>query len=85
MKNIALSQADFGSTAWKNLAVTLNAHLLDLRGQLETLDATADQTAQLRGRISEIKGILAMANATSSSPTKQRLARSFVSEPLEGS
>lgn len=82
MKNVAMGSADFTSQVWKNHLKNVEARLLELRGQLEQLDATPDQTSSLRGRISELKAQIQLGNVTNPSPSKQRLARSLVSEPL---
>ncbi len=63
MKNKHLTSGDFRCAAWQNLERVVDDRLEELRGQLETLDATPQATDSIRGRISELRGLMALAKA----------------------
>jgi hypothetical protein len=59
---MTLRRADFRTETWDRLAEHLQVRLQDLRTQLET-DSPPEVTAKLRGRIREIKDLLALPQA----------------------
>ncbi|MBI4695579.1 MAG: hypothetical protein HY749_16300 [Gammaproteobacteria bacterium] len=57
-----LGPEDFDSRTWRKLREHLNARLVALRTRND-IDQPAEKTASLRGRISQIKELLALERA----------------------
>jgi len=63
MAKPTLTPAERDSALWKKIEAHYEAHILTLRTMLEG-DRTPDVTAKLRGRIAEVKNLLALASDT---------------------
>jgi hypothetical protein len=63
-----LKPEDFRSSTWKRLTQTLNDRLQELRELNDSPSYGPEKTAQIRGGISELKKILALAEQASASP-----------------
>lgn len=57
---MVLSTADRRSALWALIEKEYTERLQNLRSQNDAASLTAEQTAVLRGRIAEIKGLLAL-------------------------
>ena len=73
---------DFRSSTWKRLSQLVEERIDELRELNDSPSFGADKTALIRGGISELKRILALADNVSASPAvdPEELARS-VGEP----
>lgn len=63
-----LRPEDFRTNTWKRLTQTLNSRLQELRELNDSPSFGPEKTAQIRGGISELKKILALADEASASP-----------------
>lgn len=63
-----LKLEDFRSTTWKRLTQTLEERLQELRELNDNPSFGAEETARIRGGISELKRILSLAEMASLSP-----------------
>lgn len=79
MKNVHLSPPDFRTPVWQNVVKVVTQRIDELRTQLETLDATEQQTAIIRGRISELRALLALGEPPKNSV--KAAPRAFTPDP----
>lgn len=62
-----LRREDFATPTWKQLTAHINTRISELRIDNDVLSRTEHQTAVIRGRIAELKELLALAEKFSAS------------------
>jgi hypothetical protein len=72
---------DFRTPAWKRLSQHVNERIDELRKLNDSPSYGPEKTAQIRGGISELKQILALADEASASPAVDPDELTSVGEP----
>lgn len=70
-RNAILDHADEASPCWQKLKAHYERRLADLRVRLEMTSLTDNESAVLRGRIAEVKALLAINNELPSIASQQ--------------